>query len=184
MRTSFGQREVRTEARRPLDEAIAGALEGDRPATDDLLWYCQRIAVRALASEHVADGRQALAELAMSKVDPGRGAASCWAYLLAAARTGVRRALGRRRSHFEFLDLPDQADLERVIDQARLSERLHALVRELPPKKKEVVERFYFRGESVAMIADAHGCPIGTIKARLHVARQQLRMQLRKGGGV
>lgn len=170
--------------RRPLDEAVTGARADDGAAAEDLLWYCRRIASRSLPAEEVADGSQALAELAIARIDATRGAASCWMYLLAAARTGVRRSLGHARAMPRRIDPPEQADLDRAIDAARLHERLAALVHRLPAGRRDVVERFYFRGESLAAIATALGSPIGTIKARLHVARQQLRVLLTDEGAT
>lgn len=120
-----------------------------------------------------------LAELAMSRLDPERGAAACWTYLLAAARTGIRRALARGSARPDgAFEPPVVAELERRLDDARFAAMLPALVQRLPPKKRQAIEKFYFEGESISSIADALGCPPSTIKARLHAARQQLRTML------
>ncbi|HET6584907.1 MAG TPA: sigma-70 family RNA polymerase sigma factor [Nannocystaceae bacterium] len=174
---------VADEPRRTLDQAIAGVRVDDRAAAADLLWYCRRIAGRTFAPQDVTDGSQALAELAMTQVDPGRGAASCWMYLVVAARTAIRRALARGRTIAAPPDIPVQLELERALDEARLAARLPALVDLLPPKMRETIRRFYFDGESVATIASALDCAPGTIKARLHIARQQLRVLLTRTEG-
>ena len=179
MTTTASVDAANTASRRPLDQAIAGARAADEAAADDLLWYCRRIASRSLPPQEVADGSQHLVEIALSRIDTQRGPASCWAYLIAVARTSLRRGLVRRIDTRAQLEASANLDVDRLIDEARLP----ALVAQLPALKREVVQRFYFRGESVAAIADALGCPVNTIKARLHVARQQLRVLLTRSEG-
>lgn len=173
-----GRTSSSAELRPPLDRAVAGARRGESDAAEDLLWYCRRIAERALTSEQVSDGAQMLAELAMSRLDPDRGAGACWTYLLAAARTGVRRALLRGSARPEPFEPPRVDELERRLDDARFTAMLPELVDRLPPKKQHAIRKYYFEGESISSIAGALGCPPSTIKARLHAARQQLRTML------
>lgn len=167
-----------------LDRVVSAARLGDSQAAERLLECCRSIAERVLPRQQVPDGTQLLAELAMSRLDPARGAGACWAYLLAAARTSVRRAVQRGSLTPRPPEPPPAEELEGRLDEARLLARLPGLVERLPPKKQHAVRRFYFDGEPIAVIASELGCPPSTIKARLHAARQQLRIMLSDGGGV
>jgi RNA polymerase sigma-70 factor (ECF subfamily) len=53
----------------------------------------------------------------------------------------------------------------------------------LRPLDREVLEAFYLHGRSLQEISLAFDAPLGTIKRRLHTARQRLREQLEGEGG-
>ena len=53
-----------------------------------------------------------------------------------------------------------------------------AAINNLPEKTREVVNRHYFDGERVVDIAESMAIPAGTVKSRLHTARQCLRTRL------
>jgi RNA polymerase sigma-70 factor (ECF subfamily) len=48
----------------------------------------------------------------------------------------------------------------------------------LNPMDRETLMAFYFRGQSLDQMSREHEAPIGTIKRRLHVARNRLRREL------
>ena len=43
---------------------------------------------------------------------------------------------------------------------------------------RRTLEAFYLKGQSLTQMSDAFDSPVGTIKRRLHVARQRLARQL------
>jgi RNA polymerase sigma-70 factor (ECF subfamily) len=51
-------------------------------------------------------------------------------------------------------------------------------VARLRPLDRDVLVAFYLKGKSLAEIADEFGVPIGTVKRRLHVARNRLQTSL------
>lgn len=69
----------------------------------------------------------------------------------------------------------EQAD---AIVAGELREAVHAAVRELSVAQQQVIERHYLRGEKIEEIAGALGLPPGTVKRRLHDAREKLRSRL------
>jgi RNA polymerase sigma-70 factor (ECF subfamily) len=48
----------------------------------------------------------------------------------------------------------------------------------LNPMDRETLMAFYFRGQSLDQMSREHEAPVGTIKRRLHVARNRLRREL------
>jgi RNA polymerase sigma-70 factor (ECF subfamily) len=52
---------------------------------------------------------------------------------------------------------------------------LHASLRQLKPLDRATLETFYLRGRSLKQMSREFETPVGTIKRRLHVARQRLK---------
>lgn len=70
---------------------------------------------------------------------------------------------------------------ETPLDTAISTERarqVHAGLRRLGQLDQQTLKAFYFDGHSLAEMSDAFRAPVGTIKRRLHVARQRLAKQL------
>jgi len=57
-----------------------------------------------------------------------------------------------------------------------------AALRDLKPLDRETLEAFYLRGRSLKQMAREFETPVGTIKRRLHVARQRLKDVMESGG--
>ena len=53
--------------------------------------------------------------------------------------------------------------------------RLHAGLDKLKTEDRETLEAFYLKGRSLKQMAREFDAPVGTIKRRLHVARNRLR---------
>lgn len=53
----------------------------------------------------------------------------------------------------------------------------------LPPKQRMVIELAYFMGYSCEEIAQLADCPVGTVKTRMHHARDRLRRSLTRLSG-
>jgi RNA polymerase sigma-70 factor (ECF subfamily) len=70
---------------------------------------------------------------------------------------------------------------ETPLDRALISERarqVRAGIRALGKMDRETLQAFYFDGQSLAEMSDEFRAPVGTIKRRLHVARQRLAKEL------
>ncbi|MCJ7842406.1 sigma-70 family RNA polymerase sigma factor [Lederbergia sp. NSJ-179] len=62
--------------------------------------------------------------------------------------------------------------------KSSLIERVLEEMEEISPAEKQLLRYFYFQGMTVAEVAVKNGVPIGTIKSRLHTARQHIRRKL------
>lgn len=54
----------------------------------------------------------------------------------------------------------------------------------LPPPQRLVIELTYFMGYSCQEIAEIAGCPVNTVKTRLHYARRRMRSILEENAGA
>ena len=95
-----------------------------------------------------------------------------WAMSIVAnkSRDWVRRERSRRATAAHLDGQPESArdHLERVRDGLAALEPVH----------RDVLRRHYLESCSVAEIASSLGIPEGTVKSRLHTARNQLRLRL------
>jgi RNA polymerase sigma-70 factor (ECF subfamily) len=64
-------------------------------------------------------------------------------------------------------------DAEAELGEAKVG--LHAGLRKLKTLDRETLEAFYLRGRSLKQMSREFATPVGTIKRRLHVARQRLK---------
>ena len=95
-------------------------------------------------------------------------------------------AHGGEQEMLDNVPAADNGPLEAMVRAERRTEVWDGLKR-LKPLDRDTLVAFYIRGQSLAQMAEATDAPIGTIKRRLHVARNRLRVQLegrgkRKGG--
>lgn len=107
------------------------------------------------------------------------GAFRAWLYRI--ARDGASRELRKRRQPPGRVEEMEVAD-STVDDQFSAEEQ--ALVREaidrLPAEQREVVLLRFMEGMSYDEMASVVGCQIGTIRSRLHYAKQTLRRILER----
>jgi RNA polymerase sigma factor (sigma-70 family) len=81
--------------------------------------------------------------------------------------------------------LPDVTyDLDASLATQQLSERVEAVLSELPVEQVEVVRASYFQHESASQTAARLGIPIGTVKSRLRAALQHLQRRVFDAGGT
>jgi RNA polymerase sigma-70 factor (ECF subfamily) len=101
-------------------------------------------------------------------------------------RTTRHRAIDFLRRRKRERELIDDVPLEDVAvsedeDDARLlidEEALSAALMAMPPPQREVMLLRYRDGLSYQEIAQVVGCPIGTVRTRLHHARKRLQESL------
>jgi RNA polymerase sigma-70 factor (ECF subfamily) len=105
----------------------------------------------------------------------------------------VRMAINRltRRGPFqgvdaEVLEQATASESEPVDALIRAEQRreLYAGLQRLKPVDRATLVAFYLRGQSLKEMSREFETPIGTIKRRLHVARNRLRRQLERAGAV
>ncbi len=129
---------------------------GDDHAADDLL------------QEVWLDVHRGLGRLA----DPG--AFTAWLYRV--ARHRALRQLRRKEPDLSSLEGVDPADGDEDDDfSAEDAERVHIALEHLAPEQREVLLLRFFEGMAYDDIARVIGCPIGTVRSRIHYAKRALR---------
>ena len=117
------------------------------------------------------------------RFDSSRGA-SLRTYLYAAARNLAMKHF-RRQGHEATVEEvadeprvpPSQEPLGKLLDK-ELSFEVRKAIDDLPPMQREALILFEYEDLSLAEIALIVGADVGTVKARLHRARQRLRRSL------
>jgi RNA polymerase sigma-70 factor (ECF subfamily) len=92
---------------------------------------------------------------------------------------------------FEGVDEADDSDIGSILSESRLwfeqeeftsthenADALKEILNNLPPKHRAVLELKYYLDMSEEEIAMTVNIPLGTVKSRLHVAKQKLRCML------
>jgi RNA polymerase sigma-70 factor (ECF subfamily) len=96
-----------------------------------------------------------------------------------------RTWLAQRVRRPELADyLQDVAVAPDADDAAELLHEIQAALRELRPEFREVFVLYHEQGQSYEEIAQALGCPLGTVKTWLHRARLEVLQRLRQRGMV
>jgi RNA polymerase sigma-70 factor (ECF subfamily) len=116
------------------------------------------------------------------RLDPSRGTVLAW--LFAVARNQVLRQLRSRRQH---LSLEDENQDELIaagcvvteVEREQLSGRLREVMATLPPVYREVLVLCDMQELSYEEVAAIAGCPLGTVRSRLHRARAMLAEKLK-----
>jgi RNA polymerase sigma-70 factor (ECF subfamily) len=62
------------------------------------------------------------------------------------------------------------------------AQAIHRALDELEPAQREVLVLFFLEDMTLEDIADVVGCPVGTVKSRLHYAKRALHDVLKRGG--
>ncbi|HEX8650261.1 MAG TPA: RNA polymerase sigma factor [Pyrinomonadaceae bacterium] len=117
------------------------------------------------------------------RFDPGR-AVQLRTYLYAAARNLAMKHF-RRQGHEAAVEeireeprVPEaHAPLRKLLDE-ELSTEVRRAINELPPLQREALILFEYEELTLAEVARVVGADTGTVKARLHRARQRLKRSL------
>ena len=102
-----------------------------------------------------------------------------------AVRMAINRAVRRPKEHYGDTDTLETVrnDAGGALESVLRSERAAQLrdgLDQLGRLDRETLMAFYFEGRSLQQMSDDFQSPIGTIKRRLHTARNRLRDQLSK----
>jgi RNA polymerase sigma-70 factor, ECF subfamily len=112
----------------------------------------------------------------------GDSAFSTWLYRIAVhvcSHHIRKRRLDTTDLDEEFMDLERGHDPEHSAISGELQQRVRDAIRALPYKLRLVVVLRDLQGLSYEEIAQVVGCPIGTVRSRLHYATQRLATVLR-----
>lgn len=114
-------------------------------------------------------------------LEQGTAASKAWLYAVARnfAIDECRSARARREIGSERLPERSRSDhTDTTLDAWLIAEALS----QLKPEHKVVIVRAYYRGESVAELAEALHVPQGTVRSRLHYGLRALRLALEENG--
>lgn len=107
------------------------------------------------------------------------GAFTAWAYRIARGKANLEHRRNERRP-------PTNGDVELVAapeTEPRFSPedaaRVHRALDELPPEQREALVLRFLEGLSYEEIGQIVGCPQGTVRSRIHYAKQALQRRLR-----
>jgi RNA polymerase sigma-70 factor (ECF subfamily) len=109
------------------------------------------------------------------------------AYLYGIARNILVKRAGRERPFIALGDgdtLRSSADPAADLDRRQAVEVVRQAVLTLPEHYREVVVLAELQGLPYEDVAAAVGCPVGTVRSRLHRARALLAQRLRGRGGA
>lgn len=121
----------------------------------------------------------------------GQSSFFTWLYRIAVNSTLTHLRKARLRSFFSFEkiveedkttalveQLTDKTGVEREVFVKELQEKLNEAMQKLSIKHRTVVTLFEIDGLSHEEIAEVVGCSVGTVRSRLHYAKQLLQSEL------
>jgi RNA polymerase sigma-70 factor, ECF subfamily len=111
--------------------------------------------------------------------DPARGSTHTWILSMVRNRSiDVLRARRRRpvQPLVEGLDPPDTEDVPTQAVSNVDADAARVALNSLPPEQKQVIEMAYFGGLSHTEIATQLAAPIGTVKGRIRLGLDRLRV--------
>jgi RNA polymerase sigma-70 factor, ECF subfamily len=126
-----------------------------------------------------------------ARFDPARGSVRSWT--LGIVRNRAIDSLRRSAGSAPKLNLDDDALLERepaatLTDAEAIrretASRVRGALRELPSEQTEVIGLAYFGGFSHSEIAEMVGMPLGTVKGRMRLGLEKIRVALAEGMGT
>ena len=100
-----------------------------------------------------------------------------------AVHMGINRVSRRGQSTYatavvlDEMTAPSASPLEQLMSREQVAQVRQSLAR-LKPLDRDTLLAFYYEGQSLETISQQAAAPVGTIKRRLHVARQRLRQEL------
>jgi len=179
---------------RLADEELMAVVDRKEPAAFEVLYDRHGGAAYSLAYRIVGDRNTAedVAQEAFlsiwrsnARFDRARGSVRSW--VLSVVRNRAIDSLRRGAGQAPKLDHDDESLLqscpapERTEDEAlrrETSRELQGALRQLPTDQSQVIQLAYFGGFSHSEIAAMLGMPLGTVKGRMRLGLEKVRVQL------
>jgi RNA polymerase sigma-70 factor, ECF subfamily len=126
-----------------------------------------------------------------ARFDPARGSVRSWT--LGVVRNRSIDALRRQAGKAPKLDYDDDAALvaqpaDELTDSEAIrretARRVRGAMRELPEEQSEVIGLAYFGGFTHSEIAQMLSMPLGTVKGRMRLGLEKIRLSLAEGLGI
>ncbi|RRJ95060.1 sigma-70 family RNA polymerase sigma factor [Opitutaceae bacterium TAV4] len=121
----------------------------------------------------------------------GQSSFFTWLYRIAVNSTLTHLRKNKLRSFFSFEKLQEDPPVAELVNQltdkkgadrnlylAELQEKLNEALQKLSINHRTVITLFEIDGLSHEEIAEITGCSVGTVRSRLHYAKQQLQAEL------
>jgi len=121
----------------------------------------------------------------------GKSSFFTWLYRIAVNTALSHLKRHRLRRFFSLENINDEASSSEIVEAlsvktktekgailSELQERLNEALQKLSPKHRTVVVLFEIEGLSHQEISEIMGCSVGTVRSRLHYAKQQLQAYL------
>ena len=121
----------------------------------------------------------------------GKSSFFTWLYRIAVNTALSHLKRHRMRRFFSLENINDEASSSEIVEAlsaktktekgaiiGELHERLNEALQKLSPKHRTVVVLFEIEGLSHLEISEIVGCSVGTVRSRLHYAKQQLQAYL------
>ena len=166
---------------------MAQVQAGDRAAFATLFqhfaprvkYFLMKAGSLAPVAEDCAQDVMATVWAKAGQFDPVRASVATWIFTIARNRR-IDMARRDRRPEPEELDWmggdePDPADIHAAAEESRVLTRALA---DLPEKQRQLIQRAYYGDLTHSEIAAETGLPLGTIKSRIRLALDKLRLTL------
>ena len=168
---------VMVKVRDDRDRAAFAALFGH--FAPRVKYFLMKAGSAAPVAEDCAQDVMATVWAKAAQFDPTRASVATWIFTIARNRR-IDIARRDRRPEPEELDWmgedePDQADVYAAAEETKM---LSAALAELPEKQRVLIQRAYYGDLSHSEIAAETGLPLGTIKSRIRLALDKLRLKL------
>lgn len=117
--------------------------------------------------------------------DPSKAAASTWLFTIARNRR-IDYLRGNSRIEVELddamldVDTTEDDPQAKFVTDAQSSTQLELALAKLPQEQRQVMHLSYYRGQSHGAIAKWLDLPIGTVKSRIRLAMQAVRVSLQE----
>jgi RNA polymerase sigma-70 factor (ECF subfamily) len=178
--------------RRETDAALMERVAAGDMAAMRALYMAHADAVRRFVRARVRDEAEAADIVHDTMLKVWRGAAgfegrsSVLSWILTLARNGavdhVRRQARVSLSEADETVPDGDPDPEAVLGAAQDAARLRACVEELPERQRAAIHLAFFQEMTCAEAARVEGVAEGTVKSRIHHAKQLLMRCLSRGG--
>lgn len=176
------------------DETLCGWIDAvasrqDRGAFAELFQYfAPRLKSFAMRSGTDPETAEELAQDAMISVwrrastfDRSKASVSTWIFTIARNR---RIDVLRRETRPEidpndpWFRQGEERDIEETVAVGEYGEMIRKSIHDLPEEQSEVLHKAYFEDKSHRAIADDLGLPLGTVKSRIRLALERLRVDI------
>jgi len=113
------------------------------------------------------------------RYDPSRASPATWIFTIArnARIDAQRRTLHATPDPADPMFVPDPGESPyAAVSRRANADRIRSALDELPPNQLDVLDRAYLQGQTLTEVADALDLPLGTVKSRVRLAMERLRL--------
>jgi RNA polymerase sigma-70 factor (ECF subfamily) len=172
------------ESRRESDsELLTAVAAGNRRALEDLYFGYQRPLARFLSRftqcrENIEEIINDTFMVVWRNADAFRWESQVSSWIFGIAHRTALKSIRRQKSHSGARSLDERVQTVDPVQEVELRDWLMHGLNRLPDEQRLTLELAYRMGYSLLEIADITEAPIGTVKARMFLARQKLRQHL------